>query len=92
MRRAAREVDDLALEQRDDAATVPEPASTAPVQGQTIDGRVVRGAGTHGQEVRLVASVRHSGVVLARTMVADKTNEIIARHGHFWPVVIQLAP
>lgn len=78
LRRTVREVDDVALAQRVGAVTVPEPAPTTPLQGQALDGKVVRGAATHGQAVHLVALVRHSGVVLAQTTVADKANEISA--------------
>jgi len=78
LRRTVRDGDEAVLEQRVSALTFPAPASTTPLHGQAIDGKVVRGAMTHGQPVHLVALVHHSGMVLAQTVVPAKTNEITA--------------
>jgi predicted transposase YbfD/YdcC len=79
LRRTLRHVDVEALEARLRQIVVPAPAPVARGQlvGQAIDGKTVRGARTHGQWVHLVGLVRHDGVVLAQTAVADKANEIV---------------
>jgi hypothetical protein len=58
------------------------------LQGQAVDGKVLRGTRAHGPAPHLVSLVRHgSGMVLAETAVAEKSNEIMAvprlfrRHG-----------
>jgi len=49
------------------------------LRGQAIDGKELRGARSHGEEVHLVSLVRHgSGIVLGQERVAEKTNEIKA--------------
>jgi hypothetical protein len=49
------------------------------LQGQAVDGKALRGARAHGAAPHLVSLVRHgSGVVLAETAVAEKSNEITA--------------
>jgi len=49
------------------------------LQGQAVDGKALRGARAHGPAPHLVSLVRHgSGVVLAETAVAEKSNEITA--------------
>jgi len=49
------------------------------LRGQAVDGKEVRGAGTHGAKVHLVSMVRHdSGAILGQRKVADKSNEIRA--------------
>ena len=60
------------------AAPVPAPAP-APLEGQALDGKAIRGAQAHGQRTHLVSLVQHgSGRVLAQTAVAQKRNEITA--------------
>jgi predicted transposase YbfD/YdcC len=45
--------------------------------GQAVDGKAVRGASKHGDQVFLVSLVRHeSGIVLGQREVEHKTNEI----------------
>jgi predicted transposase YbfD/YdcC len=46
--------------------------------GQALDGKEVRGSRAHGRVRHLLALVRHDGVVVGQTEVADKTNEIRA--------------
>jgi predicted transposase YbfD/YdcC len=49
------------------------------LQGQSIDGKTVRGVRRYGRSLHLVSLVRHgSGVVLNQVAVADKSNEITA--------------
>jgi len=49
------------------------------LQGQAVDGKALRGARAHGPAPHLVSLVRHgSGMVLAETAVAEKSNEITA--------------
>jgi predicted transposase YbfD/YdcC len=87
--RALRQVDVSALEQRiaqfGQASDTPAPtgAIACPngfrLEALSIDGKAVRGAGTHGQATHLVSLVRHgSGTTLAQTAVARKRNEIAA--------------
>lgn len=48
-------------------------------QGQSIDGKEVRGVGAHGPALWLVSLVQHgSGIVLAETAVDQKSNESTA--------------
>jgi predicted transposase YbfD/YdcC len=87
--RALRQVDVTALEQRI-AQFGPASDSAAPtgtiacpngerLEALSIDGKAVRGAGTHGQVTHLVSLVRHgTGTTLAQTAVARKRNEITA--------------
>lgn len=57
------------------AASVP-PAPAASFQGQSIDGKAVRGAGMHGPRPHLVSLVAHTDArVLAQRAVADKRHE-----------------
>jgi predicted transposase YbfD/YdcC len=47
------------------------------LRGQALDGKTLRGASAHGELVHLLSLVRHeSGVTLAQSQVAQKTNEI----------------
>jgi predicted transposase YbfD/YdcC len=80
LRRSLRHVDVVALETRLQHIQLPPRPHQPPaiLQGQALDGKVVRGAGTHGQPVHVVALVRHDGVVLAQTAVAEQANEIVA--------------
>jgi predicted transposase YbfD/YdcC len=49
------------------------------LQGQAVDGKELRGVRAHGQPLSLVNLVQHgSGIVLAQTDVAEKSNEITA--------------
>jgi predicted transposase YbfD/YdcC len=85
--RALRQVDVTALEQRiaqfGQASHTAAPTGTIAcpngerLEAQAIDGKAVRGAGTHGQATHLVSLVRHgSGTTLAQSAVAHKRNEI----------------
>lgn len=84
LRRALRAIDVAALEARlaQFAAELPAPlpdATTAPWQGQAVDGKAVRGAQAHGAKVHLVSLVRHgTGQVRKQVRVRDKSNEITA--------------
>jgi predicted transposase YbfD/YdcC len=90
LRRALRQVDVAALEQRVaqytcSIAVVAEPHSAIIsaqgeiLQGQALDGKAVRGAGAHGQPTHLVSLVQHtSAVTLAQVAVEQKRNEISA--------------
>ncbi len=83
IRRALRAIDVVALEARlaQFAATVAvaPPPSTAPWQGQAVDGKAVQGAQAHGAKVHLVSLVTHgSGLVRKQVRVRDKSNEITA--------------
>ena len=90
LRRALRQVDVAALEQRVaqytcSIAVVAEPHSAviSPqgeiLQGQALDGKAVRGACAHGQSTHLVSLVQHtSAVTLAQVAVEQKRNEISA--------------
>jgi len=49
------------------------------LQGQAVDGKALRGARAYGAALHLVSLVQHaSGLVLAETAVAEKSNEITA--------------
>ena len=80
IRRALRAVDVSVLEQHI-AALVPDTVSfptTAldAAQGYAVDGKYVRGAGTHGQPTLLVSLVQHTSArVLGQTAVPDKRHE-----------------
>lgn len=90
LRRALRQVDVAALEQR--VAQYTHPIAVAAerqsavissqgeiLQGQALDGKAVRGAGAHGQPTHLVSLVQHtSAVTLAQVAVEQKRNEISA--------------
>ena len=87
--RALRHVDVTALEQRiaqfGQSSDTAAPTGTIAcpngerLEAQAIDGKAVRGAGTHGQATHLVSLVRHgSGTTLAQMAVARKRNEIAA--------------
>lgn len=57
-------------------SAVPAPAVVAPLRGQAVDGKAVRGAGRHGPRPHLVSLVAHeSARVLAQQAVADKRHE-----------------
>lgn len=80
IRRALRSVDVSALEQHVAAIgadVVPSPP-TRPhsVLGYAVDGKYVRGAGTHGQPTLLVSLVQHTSArVLGQVAVPDKHHE-----------------
>ena len=90
VRRALRHVDVEALERAmaafvqtldamDAGAGVVVGRDGAPLQGQAVDGKAVRGAGAHGVKVHLLSLVRHgSGDTLAQREVGEKSNEIPA--------------
>jgi predicted transposase YbfD/YdcC len=90
LRRALRQVDVAALEQRvahytGSIAVAAEPHSVVIseqgeiLHGQALDGKAVRGAGAHGQPTHLVSLVQHtSAVTLAQVAVQQKRNEISA--------------
>lgn len=64
-------------------APVPTPAPPSseklPLQAQAVDGKALRGARAHGQQVHLVSLVHHAdAVTAAQTAVAEKSNEITA--------------
>jgi len=90
LRRALRVIDLAVLEQRlsqfsvhvvaetPSAGTI-QTTSGETLQGQAVDGKALRGARAYGAAPHLVSLVRHgSGVVLAETAVAEKSNEITA--------------
>lgn len=80
LRRALRDVAIEALEAQLAQVQLPL-AGTDPERpwiGHAIDGKVVRGAGRHGQALHLLSLVRHDGVVLAQHQVGTKMNEIVA--------------
>jgi len=87
--RALRHVDVTALEQRiaqfGQASATAAPTGTIAcpngerLDARSMDGKAVRGAGTHGQATHLVSLVRHgSGTMLAQTAGVRKRNEIAA--------------
>jgi len=90
LRRALRQVDVAALEQRVAQYTCPIAVASEPhsavispageiLQGQALDGKAVRGACAHGQPTHLVSLVQHtSAVTLAQVAVEQKRNEISA--------------
>lgn len=85
--RAAQAVDVAALQQCLNALALPwGPEATSEtrlrlltgenLQAQAVDGKVVRGASTHGQQVRLVSLVAHgTGMTLSQTRVAPQRGE-----------------
>jgi predicted transposase YbfD/YdcC len=90
IRRALRQVDVVALEQRMAHYTCPIAATAQPqsavispqgeiLQGQALDGKAVRGACAHAQPTHLVSLVQHrSAVTLSQVAVEQKRNEISA--------------
>jgi len=90
LRRALRSIDLTWLEQQvsrfvDGLAAATPTAGTIQtitgetLQGQAVDGKALRGARMHGVAPHLVSLVRQgSGLVLAETAVAEKSNEITA--------------
>lgn len=90
IRRALRQVDVVALEQRVATYTCPIASAAQPqsaiisphgevLQGQALDGKAVRGACAHAQPTHLVSLVQHtSAVTLAQVAVEQKRNEISA--------------
>ena len=90
LRRALRAIDLIQLEERlaHFAASLAIETPTAgtvqtiggeTLQGQAVDGKALRGARAYGAAPHLVSLVRQgSGVVLAETAVAEKSNEITA--------------
>ncbi len=82
LRRALRHLDVAALEERLAHFThtlAAAAATAAPWQGQAVDGKAVRGAGTHGAPVQLVSLVQHgTGIVRKQVRVPAKRNEISA--------------
>lgn len=90
VRRVLRAMDQTVLEQRlgqlaeslaaetPTAGTVQTTAGET-LQGQAVDGKALRGARAYGAAPHLVSLVQHaSGLVLAETAVAEKSNEITA--------------
>lgn len=80
IRRALRAVAVVALEQHIAALQTDDrpPCTPAPdsVQGYAVDGKYVRGAGTHDHPTLLVSLVEHASArVLAQTAVPDKHHE-----------------
>lgn len=80
IRRALRAVDVVALEQHVAAlvtdTVLPPPTVPDGAQGWAVDGKYVRGAGTHGQPTLLVSLVQHTSArVLGQTNVPDKQHE-----------------
>jgi predicted transposase YbfD/YdcC len=90
LRRALRAIDLIQLEERlahfaESLAMETPTAGTIQttqgetLQGQAVDGKALRGARAYGTAPHLVSLVRQgSGVVLAETAVAEKSNEITA--------------
>jgi predicted transposase YbfD/YdcC len=90
LRRALRQLDVAALEQRLAlytqslwAAAAPHECAISPhgeiLQGQALDGKALRGACKHGQPTHLVSLVQHgSAITLAQVAVEQKSNEITA--------------
>lgn len=81
LRRALRYVDVHALEQHvaavphtpPDTVTIPPPPGA---RGHAVDGKYVRGAGTHGHSTLLVSLVQHASArVLHQAAVTDKQHE-----------------
>lgn len=77
LRRALRAVDLTALEQHVSAGPPPAtPAAPVPARGVAVDGKYVRGAGTHGCPTLLVSLVaHHSAQVLGQCAVPHKQHE-----------------
>ncbi len=79
LRRALRRIDVSVLEQCLAQVPVPDHPDTnqpAPLHGQAVDGKHIRGAGAHGTCVQLVSLVEHgSGQVLAQTAISTKRHE-----------------
>ena len=90
IRRALRQVDVVALEQRVAHYTGPIAVAAQPhstvispqgeiLQGQALDGKVLRGACAHAQPIHLVSLVQHtSAITLSQVAVEQKRNEISA--------------
>ncbi len=78
LRRALRHIDLVALEARLAQFSADVPLTASGLVGQALDGKTVRGVRAHGRTVHVVSLVRHDGIVLAQTAVADKSNEITA--------------
>ncbi len=77
LRRALLAVDADVLEARLKGFTGGLDKGVPTLRGQALDGKQVRGAGTHGRKVHLLSVVRHeSAIVLAQVEVGTKTNEI----------------
>jgi hypothetical protein len=51
-----------------------------------VDGKTLRGSGTAGEQMHLLAALDHSGAVLAQVQVNGKSNEISA----FQPLLDQV--
>jgi len=64
-------------------ARTPTKARVRPVQGYAVDGKYVRGAGTHGRQTLLVSVVRHSDA----QVIAQRT---VAPHQHEGKAITQL--
>lgn len=81
LRRALRQVEIARLEHcltqlSSGVASTPGPTDPSPIQGYAVDGKHVRGAGTHGAPTLLVSLVdQRSRRVLAQTRVAHKRHE-----------------
>jgi predicted transposase YbfD/YdcC len=101
LRRALRQLDVVALEQRLALFTQALQQAAAPhdwlvsaqgeiLQGQALDGKALRGACAHGQPTHLLSLVQHGrGVTLAQSAIDKKSNEIRAApallHGRAGP-------
>lgn len=80
LRRALRHGDVAQLEQRLTRLTVPQFSQLSvpelPLQGYAVDGKFVRGAGSHGHRTLLVSLVQHHhGHILAQTRVPPHQHE-----------------
>lgn len=81
LRRALRHVDIVQLEHQLMLLTASMPLTPpapepAPLQGYAVDGKYVRGAGTHGETTLLVSVVQHHhGQILAQTRVPPQQHE-----------------
>lgn len=82
LRRALRHIDVVQLEHRLTALTATPPCDptvpTRTLHGYAVDGKCVRGAGTHRQRTLLVSLVHHQdGQVLAQTRVPPQQHESV---------------
>jgi hypothetical protein len=76
-------VDVAAWEARLRGLADPAAAGTAAPRccGQALAGKVVRGAGAHGQPVHVLGLAQHTGLVVAQTTIARTANAISAAPG-----------
>ena len=78
LRRTVQAVDVVALDTCLSALHRPAPRPATGLVGGAVDGKAVRRLHPHGRTLHLVSIVRHDGIVLGQTAVADKENEIVA--------------